>query len=490
MPPYGELARAGSPPPPNLAVAGMLTRGDPSKHLLVPRWMILLAAIVGQAVLTRAMTSSPIIGAAQAAVILAIIGYSTLKRDTIVALCVLAYIPNAEIVWRQVRAPVPYQLAPYATIAIGVLVMVTKYNKLTKPGRIALFYIMLLIPSTIITISLLGGASRQFISFALAGPFAMATLVALFSQITIEPWLYRRILWVMLVSGLGPLIAALTSISDYIAANGGLVFTDQSNFVTSGGFGPVQVSSLMGLTALCAVLAFLAERELSVKLIAAGLGLFAVVLSFLTFSRGGMTATALALSGLVISQARNREMRLRILTVVAVVFALGYFVIIPHLNQFTNGAFDKRFSDTSSGRTQLATNDLAIFREHPLFGVGPGMTKYNRIPYNICLLRADRCKNEGSSHTEFTRMLGEHGVPGLVAIALIVYLVYLALKRAGPTLPITVAFLTWAIAQMFYANFRVVGIAFAFGFAFVHIAPAITGGAEQPAQPTRPVRAR
>jgi hypothetical protein len=57
-----------------------------------------------------------------------------------------------------------------------------------------------------------------------------------------------------------------------------------------------------------------------------------------------------------------------------------------------------------------------------------------------------------------------------------------ALRRAGPSRGITIVFLTWAIAQMFYANIRVVAIAIIFAFAFLliggpnedqHPAPAI-----------------
>ena len=76
-----------------------------------------------------------------------------------------------------------------------------------------------------------------------------------------------------------------------------------------------------------------------------------------------------------------------------------------------------------------------------------------------------------ASHAEFTRMLGEHGIPGAIAILLVISLVIQAWKRAGPSRPITVTFLTWAIAQMFYANFRVVGIAWAFAFAFLLFLP-------------------
>lgn len=468
-------ATTGLPPggPSGLLTSGskILDRSDPPRRLIIPRWMFLVIAIVAQGLLTRTMTNFPQLGLLQALALVGIIAFSVLKRAPVVTLCAMAYIPCAEIVWRQTRAPIPYQLAPYALTAAALLLILTQFNQLTRPARTAMYYFLLLVPSSVITISVAGEGSRQLIAFALAGPLAMATLVVLFSQITIEPWVYRRLLWIIIVSGIGPLAAALTSINESIAANGGLTFDDESNFVTSGGFGPVQVSSMMGLTVLAAVLVYLVERDPMVKLVAVAVGISASVLSFLTFSRGGMTATAFALAALALSQARDPRTRGRVMLVVTVVFVLGYFVIVPRINTFTEGAFEKRFSDTSSGRTQLASNDLEVFEDNIWFGVGPGLTRYNRVPYAVCLLRSDRCAEEGSSHTEFTRMLGEHGIAGAVSILLVISLVVQAWKRAGPSRPVTVTFLTWAIAQMFYANFRVAGIAFAFAFAFLRILP-------------------
>jgi O-antigen ligase len=181
-----------------------------------------------------------------------------------------------------------------------------------------------------------------------------------------------------------------------------------------------------------------------------------------------MTSVVIALSALAITQAGNRELRGRILVLVVIGLALCFGVIFPRLDSFTNGAFKERFTDSQTGRTELAANDLTIFRKNPLFGVGPGMTKYQRLGYDVCQLRSDRCANEGSSHTEFTRMLSEHGVPGLLAMVVLLALFVKAIRRSGPAArPFTIAMLTWGIAQMFYANFRIVAVPFAIGLAFV-----------------------
>lgn len=472
MAPTAPSATATRPPRgpgPAAGTRNLLSFGDHRSPTQIPRWIIILSALIAQAVLTRAMIAVPRIGLVQALFLVGLTGYVILRRQTMTAVCVLAYIPSAEIVWRQTGAPIPYQFAPYLAIAVATLVVLTALPTLTKPTRSALLYVALLVPSVVVTISVAGAGARELVAFALAGPIALLTMIAVFSQLTIHEWFYRRILWIVIVSGMGPLMAAITAIDEYIAANGGIEFDTQSNFVTSGGFGPVQVSSMMGLTALCCVLVYLVERHFAPRVIAIAMGLFATVLSFLTFSRGGMTATAIALALFFLVQARDTHARRRVFTVVLVVFSVGYFLIVPRINDFTDGEFEKRFSDTSSGRSELAVNDVEVFTNNIWFGVGPGMMKYNRLGYEVCALRTDDCRREASSHTEFTRMLGEHGIPGLLSVALIIWLAFLAVQRAGPSRPVTVAMLSWAIAQMFYANFRVVGIAFAFAFAFVRI---------------------
>lgn len=453
----------------DLAPPPLATFDTAPKRVLIPRWMLLFGLVVAEALLARYMTQIPRIGQLQALVIIAMVVYATLKRDTPLMLCIAAYIPAAEIVWRQAQVNLPYLFAPYALIAIAVLSLITCYPSINRVGRLALMYFALLLPSAMITYSVAEDGARKLVSFALSGSAALAALTILFSQLAIRPWLYRRILWVMLISGVGPLSIALTAISDYIVNVGDLEFSSESNNITSGGFGPVQVSSLMGLTVIVAILLVLAESDPAPRIIAGAVGVWSAVQSLLTFSRGGMFAVAIAVAGLVVVQAWNREARRKVFAIVGVSLLVGYYIIIPRLDAFTRGGLEERFSDTKTGRTELATDDIDIFIKNPLFGVGPGMSKYRRLPYEICELRADRCNFEGSSHTEFTRMLAEHGTVGLVAMVMLVLLALQALRRAGPSLAVTVVMLLWAIAQMVYANLRIAAVPFAFAFAFLQI---------------------
>ncbi len=445
--------------------------GARPSRVTLPRPAILFLAVVVQAVFARTMFLQPKLGLVQAVTLIGAALYAGAKRSPDLLLVLAGYLAATEIAWRQARITAPYQLGPYLMIFIAVLAVVISFPSINGVGRRALLYVGLLLPSSIITLADAPTRARELIAFSLAGPLTIAALVVWLSQVAVSPDLYRRVLWAVAIAGVAPLTIAATNLNDYIGTGEQVSFSDASNFVASGGFGPVQVSSVLGLTVLVCILLVLVEQDVVARLLAGTLAVAAGVQSLLTFSRGGMFATAFAVAGLALAQTSNRQGRRRVIAVIAVVFSLGYFVIVPRLDSFTKGAFAERFTDSKTGRTELASNDLQIFGRHPLFGVGPGMIKYQRLTYEVCQLRSDQCGAEASSHTEFTRMLGEHGAAGLTAIVVLASLAWTAMVRGGRDRFLAVSFIVWAIAQMFYANIRVVAVAFAFGFAFVRVVP-------------------
>lgn len=456
-----------------MAVAQYGTSSTPTDSttdaLPTPRWVLIVLAIVAELAIALASKNAPLLGLGHAVAVVTVGLYAVARRNVLLVTCLIAYLVGAEVLWRQVNAPLYYLFAPYAVILLSAFVVIMVIGKLGRDARLSVLYIALLLPGAITTIRTAGSDSRELIAFALSGPAALAALVAFMSQMSATRSAYRRILWTALVSAVGPLAIAVSDVASAVAQNGSIKFTDQSNFITSGGFGPVQVSAVLGLGVLIALLLTLLESDRICRLIAAVVAFAFAVQSLLTFSRGGMFSAAIALSALAITQARNRRMRNRVMVMVAVALSLGYFVVVPFLTDFTNGAFEKRFSDTQSARTQLAANDTQVFARNIVFGVGPGMIKFQRLGYDICKLRSDKCAQEASSHTEYTRMLGEHGLPGMLAIVVMAVLAFRAVAHAGRNRPYAVAFMAWAIAQMFYANLRVVAVPFAFGIAFLAV---------------------
>ena len=448
-------------------IPGLAPKQAASTNLPIPRWTILVGAILLEIATALALQELRILGLVHAAAILLFGLYAVLKRNLAVLICVLAYITGSEVLWRQVRAPIFYLAAPYMFIVLSSFAILFVLQRIGRDGRLALLYAAVMLPAMAVTIGTTGTGAREIIAFALSGPLALATFVMFTSQVRITPWLYRRVLWVTLISAIGPLTIAVADIRSELAAAGSINFSGQSNFVTSGGFGPVQVSSALSLGIMASIFLIISERDKAAKIVASVLAAILGIQVLLTFSRGGSFAVGIAMAAFALAQARNRRVRNGILTVAAVSFTLAYFVVFPWLEDFTGGAFEDRFSNTKSSRTDLAANDAEIFTENFLFGVGPGMTKYQRLGYEVCQIRSDQCLNEASSHTEFTRMLGEHGIPGIIAVVLLLMLAFSAAKRAGPGRAFAIAWIAWAVAQMFYANLRIVAVPFAFGLAFL-----------------------
>jgi O-antigen ligase len=432
--------------------------------------MILVMAIVGEIALALLMQDAKILGLLHAAAIMACGLYAVLQRNLALVMCVIAYTTGSEVLWRQVRAPIFYLAAPYIVIALSLFAVLFVLQRVGRDARLAALYAALLLPAIIATIRTTGEGSREIISFALTGPIALASFVAFTSQVRIEGWLYRRVLWIVLISAVGPLTIAVSSLQEALAANA-VSFNSESNFITSGGFGPVQVSSMLSLGIMAAIFLIIYETNPTARVIASVLAVVMAVQTLLTFSRGGSFSVGIAMAALAVFSARDRRVRNSVLAVAAIALALAYFVVFPWLEDFTQGAFEQRFSDTTTTRTELAANDTEIFSENIVLGVGAGMTKYQRLTYEVCQLRSDKCTDEASSHTEFTRMLSEHGIPGLIGIVILGILAWHAFRRPGIGRSLAVAWLAWTIAQMFYANLRIVAVPFAFGLAFLRVVP-------------------
>ncbi len=87
---------------------------------------------------------------------------------------------------------------------------------------------------------------------------------------------------------------------------------------------------------------------------------------------------------------------------------------------------------------------------------GAGMAPYYRAEYLAF---------PAGTHTEFTRVLAEHGLLGLIALLLLAYILWNAYRRTQGTLErtIAIAFLAWTIVEMGHSATRIAAIPFCLG---------------------------
>lgn len=379
-----------------------------------------------------------------------IIGLFFLIQDKrparLIYLC--GYIIGAELIWRSTMAGIFYEYGKYS-ITFLLLLAILRYRLFSQTTKWPILYFVLLLPS----ITLLPFFDRDMISFFLSGPFQLAIATMFFSSIHLTQVQVKKTLIAIIIPTMG--IAFLALYSTLTATN--LVFTGESNFITSGGFGPVQVSLQLAFGSLLAFYYAITEKKdrLMVFLMLA-IAVWLIAQSIFTFSRSGLYNLGATVFIFFIFYLRYGRQRMRLFWFSAIIILFVIWVAFPYMDEFTTGKLTSRYLDTNTtGRTVLVKADLQAFLDNWLFGVGPGQS----IKYHIAFGQID------SSHTEYTRLLSEHGTLGLVAMLI---LVGLAAKRFlgkasvnGKSFRILLT--VWALLYMLGTTMRTASPGFVFG---------------------------
>lgn len=395
--------------------------------------------LLAHPILVWLLRLQPLIATAHAAATLGLGLYWLYKsRNPVVVIPVMGYIAGMEVVWRSAHAAIPWEFGKYS-VSFLAIVAILRFGLLRRASKLPLIYFLLLVPS----IFVMPAFDREDVAFNLSGPFSLAVLTMFMSTQNLDGKLFKRLLLSTLAPILG--LAALATFSTVTADR--LVFGGSTK-VTSAGIGPNQVSSVLGLGILLALFYVFTDRKshrLRWFLLACCLWLGAQ--SALTFSRGGLATTVLALIAGAFFLLQDRYTRGAFLLRTLLIVAISATLLYPALNAVTDGALGERFSSTSlTGRDKIIEADLIAFREHPVLGVGPAGSK----TYHARIFRWS------SAHTEYSRVLAEHGSAGL--LALLVLLVMSARRALQSGSMVSKAFAAamtcWALLYMFHSAMR------------------------------------
>lgn len=367
--------------------------------------------------------------------------------------CVAAYVAGTDVLWRMTGAIVPWESSKY-------LVMLVCLGGLIRLGRAArwdflsLVYMVSMLPSIIVILQEFHGGLRKLaqpLSFNLSGPLSLFASVWYMSQLDLSRRDVRRVL--------GSLVAPLLTIAVFTALTTSsatmLSFTDESSAATSGGFGPNQVSLALGLGALLTfLLAVDSELKAWQRVGVLVLLPFFGVQSALTFSRGGLYSFAIALVPPLALLSTHRASRKWVSLIVVGFTLITAIVIVPRLERFTGGEFSARFTDTNpTNRDMIAREDLRLWKEHPILGLGPGGALTQRHGQSTL------------AHTEFTRLLSEHGLFGVIALCALLGIFTSRVLNAQPVdeRAFRTAVMLWSLISMLHAGMRIAAIGFVFG---------------------------
>ncbi len=371
---------------------------------------------------------------------------------------VLAYLIGVEVLWRMAKVPIFWEVGKYGGAAI-ILVAVIRRSRLEIPS-LPLLYFLLLIPGCVLAVLTLAPSQVQgLLSFNMSGPLLLLFSSWFFFKERIRPIEFRRLLVALLI----PLLCVGFTSFFYTVSAEEITFNDESNFATSGGFGPNQVSALLGLGVFVAAAGAILFRRSGFTLYFGISALFLAAISMLTFSRSGLYNAVAGIVVLLIFGLRATGAGLKQLALAFAAVVVFAMVIFPVLNNFTGGALQSRFEDTSTAnRTDIALSDFAVFAESPVFGVGVGASRQYREKFS---------EISATSHTEFSRLISEHGLFGIGALLALAGTVVINLRR--PNSRSGRAFIAGAFAWSFFfmlnTGMRLGAPSFMWGLGFVSI---------------------
>lgn len=374
----------------------------------------------------------------------------------------VAYIAAAEVLWRMSRAYLLWEYSKYAIVAIIFVAIIVEWGRRQETRRFRtawpLLLLITLVPATVMAVMYYDAAeARDTLSFNLSSYLALVALGLYLWSRRID----RDTAVNMLLACIAPIVG-ITFLAIYytITDLDSLIFLGAANWVTSGNFGPNQVSNMMGFGALVGVILFiLIPKAWSSRFFILLLSFAMLGQGLLTFSRGGIYSFLLAFAAFGFHIMNTPRARRRFLVLFILFGTILLAFVYPFLDDFTGGSLSERFSDLdTTGRLEAATTDLQVFVDNPVLGVGVGVsTEYHETIDGISL----------AAHTEFTRMLAEHGLFGILAIAIVIWMLvsrYLANHR-GVSRGLTAAFAIWAMSIMVHSAMRlaVIPLAIALG---------------------------
>ncbi len=417
------------------------------------RWAGLAALLVAHAALGLLMHKVSAFATLHAVVtLLAALTVALSAARSVRVLQAAAYITASEVMWRMCGFGLLHETAKLALCVIFALALL-RLREATIPKSVLAFLACLLPAAVTPFVSLPFDAFRKACTFNLSGPIALAVAVWFCANARISARELVRTIPVFSMPMAG--VTAITLFTTY--SQEAIRFTTESNFSTSGGFGPNQVSSALGLGALLLVFyAIFQPAGVARRAFVVACAVSFMLQSAMTFSRNGVIAAGAAfaiVSPWMLCLRRRRPAVL--ITCLALAAAGG--LAFSKLNDFTGGKLATRFSERQlSGRGELVRIDLELWRSAPVFGVGVGLSRFAHFG----LLPA---------HTEFSRLVAEHGAFGLVAVIALLSMaarpVWSGPRELASVRPVLVALAAWTILYSCVNAMRTAAPAFALGMA-------------------------
>ncbi|MCG9793876.1 O-antigen ligase family protein [Flavobacterium algicola] len=378
-----------------------------------------------------------------------------------------AYLVGSELLLRMTNGNITYEFSKYGVMIFMLIGAI--YSGMSKRSYIYWLFIVLLIPGVILSTFALDFDTdiKNAITFNISGPLCLA-FTALYT--------YRRVFTLqqfnnlMLSLGL-PIVSAMIYLIFYTPNIRDIITGTASTYATSGGFGPNQVATYLGLGMFIFFSRVILESKSKIIVV------INLIIAFnffyrgmVTFSRGGMITGLLMIVILLLSlyfKANGTgKIKLGLIIIIIGTVMLGAW---SYTSFQTGGLINKRYANQDAagrekenqftGREMIALSEIDMFLDNPLFGVGVGKgVEIRKEKSGIFVL----------SHDEITRMMAEHGLLGIFGLLILIVTPMALYLEKGFNLYLLCLLSFWFLT-INHAAMRTAVSAFVYGLALLNV---------------------
>ncbi|WP_326936419.1 O-antigen ligase family protein [Flavobacterium sp. PL11] len=378
-----------------------------------------------------------------------------------------AYIVGSEVFLRMTGGTILYEISKYSVIFFVFLGLC--FSGFSKGAVPYIIFLFLLIPAVIISTSTLNFDSeiRKAIAFNISGPvcLGLASIYTFNRKIT-----FKAINNILLSMGL-PIVSCTIYLILYTSNIQDVITSTESNFQASGGYGPNQVATILGLGMFIFFSRLMLDSKTKFQMIVnLILAILITYRGILTFSRGGMITgfIMIALLIVILFFKSNFAGRLK-LTFIVVLLATSMIAVWTYTSLQTNGLIIKRYANEDAagrvkksqltGREIIVQNEIETFLKYPLLGIGAGKSKEDRQNKSGVI---------SASHNEITRMLAEHGSLGIVGLLILLFMPLILYFEKNANL-FLLCFLAFWFLTINHAAMRLAAPAFIYSLTLLNI---------------------
>ena len=334
------------------------------------------------------------------------------------ALMAAAYIAGAEVFYRMTGGSIFYETGKYMVIVFLFIGLIFKGSSVkTVPFWI---YLLILVPGIVVaSLSVPYGMDfRESVAFNLSGPVCLGVSAIYCYYKKITRFQFEKVVVMLLL----PMIANIVYLFFYTPTLGSQLNMG-ANYSATGGFGPNQVATVLGLGSFLLVTRLFVIKNKMINLI--DLILFGLMTyrALGTFSRGGVLTGAVCVVAFlaILYYKQNSKGRTKLRTKLIVV---GSAIIVTwlYVSAMTGGLIANRYAgedefgrskgDITTGRGELVITELEGFYFNPVVGVGVGQAM---------IFREEATGVVTATHNEISRLLSEHGMLGVTAILILIF---------------------------------------------------------------------